>query len=352
MQGLLLGSSGGINYSYIPMPFEKKAEIRLIYEKRPGTDQQTAGLTVTTGYSMEKKNDYEGRFYAGWKREINPESGKPYVFLDTKGRGHYIGTVLQAQGLRPGMTQFFEGDDSTVTDGIMRIHGTGSEDYFNGGWYAMPDRWDKAFSLPLHGSLDYSIPFARTGGYRFYMTDKIPWQKEILHTIEHGPQRNLYPVDYTSLAFYYNDTPPEKILLPEEDLRIVYLPDTLIFHPILLNMNVGLNMNVKYSGWEEITINGNDNSRIKIDLNELQKGRYKMIITYTGHKNGCAFSVWQRQKRISGIINTSSDQPGIISRTEVGEIQINDFYNSVTLMLEPPAEGKSLTFSRLMFIKN
>ncbi len=352
MQGLLLGSAGGINYSYVPMPFEKKAEIRLIYEKRPGTDQQTAGLTVTTGYSMEKKSDYEGRFYAEWRREINPESGKPYVFLNAKGQGHYIGTILQAQGLRPGMTQFFEGDDSTVTDGIMRIHGTGSEDYFNGGWYAMPDRWDRAFSLPLHGSLDYSIPFARTGGYRFYLTDKIPWQKEILHTIEHGPQRNLYPVDYTSMALYYSNTPPEKILLPEEDLRIVYLPDTLIFHPILLNMNVGLDMNVKYSGWEEITISGNDNSRIKIDLNELQKGRYKMLITYTGHKNGCAFSVWQRQKRISGIISTSSDQSGIISGTEVGEIQINDFYNSVTLMLEPPAAGKSLKFSRLMFIKN
>ena len=178
------------------------------------------------------------------------------------------------------MTQFFEGDDSTVVDGVMRFHGTGSEDYFNGGWYAMPDRWDRSFSLPLHGCLDYSIPYARTGGYRLYLTDKITWHKEILHTIEHGPQGNRYPVDYTSVALYYSDTPPADILNPEPGLREVYLPDTLIFHPILLNMNVGLDMNVEYIGWEDITVTGSDNGRIRIDLGEVQKGRYLMAISY------------------------------------------------------------------------
>ena len=52
------------------------------------------------------------------------------------------------------MTYFFEGDDSTAIDGEFRIHGTGSEDFFNGGWYAMMDRWDGKLSLPLHGALD------------------------------------------------------------------------------------------------------------------------------------------------------------------------------------------------------
>jgi len=350
MQGLLMGSYEGIDYCYVPMPFDKKAEMRLLYEERPDIDQPSVRITFTTGYSMKKKNSFEGKFYAEWKREINPESGKPYVFLNTKGQGHYIGTILQAQGLRPGITQFFEGDDSTVVDGIMRLHGTGSEDLFNGAWYAVPDRWDRAFSLPLHGSLDYSVPYSRTGGYRFYLTDKISWQKEILHTIEHGSQGNKDPVDYTSVALYYCDTPPEKILQPETALRVVNLPDTLIFHPILLNVNVGLNMNVKYSGWEGITITGNDNGRIRIDLSELEKGRYNMVATYILHNKGCVFSVWQRQKKISENIGTFSSQSGKITSTEIGEIQINDFYNSVTLELDPPAEGKELKIYELMFI--
>ena len=66
----------------------------------------------------------------------------PYTMLNVKGKGHFVGTVLQAQGLKTGMTIFFEGDDSTVVDGELRMHGTGSEDFFNGGWYALMDRWD------------------------------------------------------------------------------------------------------------------------------------------------------------------------------------------------------------------
>lgn len=45
------------------------------------------------------------------------------------------------------MTLFFEGDDSTYVDNKMRLHGTGSEDYYNGGWYALLDRWDRGNSL-------------------------------------------------------------------------------------------------------------------------------------------------------------------------------------------------------------
>ena len=104
------------------------------------------------------------------------------------------------------MTIFFEGDDSTVIDGEMRLHGTGSEDHFNGGWYALKDRWDAAFSLPMHGALDYSLLFSRTGAYRFYFNDKLTFNKSFYHTIEHGPEGNQYPVVYTSVAFYYSDT--------------------------------------------------------------------------------------------------------------------------------------------------
>ncbi len=92
-----------------------------------------------------------------------------------------MGTILQAQGLQAGMTYFFEGDDSASADGTFRIHGTGSEDYFNGGWYAMMDRWDGKMSLPLHGALDYSLPFCRTGGYRFYISDKLSFERQPLH---------------------------------------------------------------------------------------------------------------------------------------------------------------------------
>jgi hypothetical protein len=139
-----------------------------------------------------------------------------------KVKEHYIGTILQAQGLRPGMTYFFEGDDSTVIDGSLRLHGTGSEDYFNGGWYALMDRWDGPMSLPLHGALDYSLPFCRTGGYRFYLNDKLSFEKSLHHSMEHGPVGNKIHSGYTSIGFYYAATPPSSILMPEENLCKIF----------------------------------------------------------------------------------------------------------------------------------
>ncbi len=32
----------------------------------------------------------------------------------------------------------------------MRLHGTGSENYYNGGWYAVLERWNRGNSLPIH----------------------------------------------------------------------------------------------------------------------------------------------------------------------------------------------------------
>jgi len=66
--------------------------------------------------------------------------GKFYTFLKTAGKGHYVGTGHLAQGLRPGMTLFFEGDDSTRIDGKARMDDTESEDYYNCGWDAIVDR--------------------------------------------------------------------------------------------------------------------------------------------------------------------------------------------------------------------
>ncbi|RYY06609.1 MAG: DUF2961 domain-containing protein, partial [Sphingobacteriaceae bacterium] len=179
MQSLLSGNKDGNNYSYFPMPFDKTAKIELVY-RSPMANVKAEPLQINADIyvSKEKYNPVkEGKFYACWNNNINAPAGKPHVFLEGKGKGHYVGTILQAQGLQPGMTLFFEGDDATTIDGELRLHGTGSEDYFNGGWYALLDRWDRKMSLPLHGSLDYSLPYARTGGYRLFIADKMPFEK-------------------------------------------------------------------------------------------------------------------------------------------------------------------------------
>lgn len=204
MHSLLIGADQKTFYCYIPMPFDKGATVSLEYKQGGGsTPLHLSGAIYST--STKRDAAKEGKFYVRYnKNELFPHDPM-HTYLHIDGKGHYVGTILQAQGFTPGSTPFFEGDDSCATDGVMRMHGTGSEDSFNGGWYDLKGRWDTTRSLPLSGCLLYSKKDSRTGGYRFFLNDKIPFAKSIFMGIEHGPQAPAEHVLYTSVAFYYSD---------------------------------------------------------------------------------------------------------------------------------------------------
>lgn len=346
MRGLLMGKQGNDNYCYMPMPFDKSARMNLIYKKRGGY-QPTIIAKVKIYYTSEGRAADEGKFYTVWKREKTP-LGEYYKFLQTQGRGHYVGTILQSQGLRPGMTLFFEGDDSTHVDGKMRIHGTGSEDYFNGGWYALLDRWDRGISLPLHGSLDYSLPMARTGGYRFHITDKMPYEKEIYHGMEHGGQNNDFPVDYTSVAMYYADTPPASRMEPQGDLLKVYKPDTHIYFPQLFDMSIDGDVILTRESGVTMTTHGQGDMRVK--LYDVPEGKYKVIVDYTSFPEGGEFQVWQRQNMLSDWTKVKSESKEEKNGLQVGEINLTSQTNSITFRLRKKDDAGKLGI-RLITLK-
>ncbi len=358
MQSLLLGTSAGKNYCLLPMPFDKSARIELIYRKSISGADNPLQVSSTVSYSKEKRDSSkEGKFYACWNSNILPTYSPAHVFLNTKGKGHYVASLLLAQGIRPGMTYFFEGDDSTATDNMFRIHGTGSEDYFNGGWYALPDRWSKKMSLPLHGALDYSLPFCRTGGYRFYLGDKISFEKNIYESIEHGPVNNNIPVNYTSLAFYYSNNPPQHFLKPTNELCTVNIPDTLIMYPQLMNFSIWDNIacesaGIYNTGGESFTLTATDESRLKISLDEIPTGRYKLYLDITNDEKGCSFSLWQGQAQISDWINTfKHGQDERIPMLPSGKINIGEFNHSITFHFNTSPGANTLLLSRLIFVK-
>ena len=262
-----------------------------------------------------------------WRREKTP-LGIFHKFAAQKGKGHYVGTIHQAQGLRPGMTLFFEGDDSTYVDNKMRLHGTGSEDYYNGGWYALLDRWDRGNSLPLHGCLDYSLPMARTGGYRFFLADKMSYEKEIYHGMEHGEVKNNFPVDYTSVGFFYAAQPLQGREEPTAELRTVYQPTEHIYFPQLMQLSLG--GGVQVTNERGIRMTTQHGGVVRIMLNDVPEGKYKVLINYFEKPNGADFQVWQRQKQLSGWISTKKDKEVSKDRVHVGDINLTEQTNSVT----------------------
>ena len=355
MQAMLVGVNNGMHYCYLPMPFDKKANIELEFIKNPLNKSTEIPVNVTVYYTEAKRAANEGKFYAEWRREINPEMGKPYLILNRSGCGHYVGTALQAQGLNSGMTLFFEGDDVCTVDGEMRYHGTGSEDAFNGGWYALPDRWDQAFSLPVHGCLAYSIPLAHTGAYRFFQTDKISFERSINMTIEHGPEGNKIPVDYTSVAYYYCDRPPVSNNLPAmELLKKIESPRLqeywLALLPIKALSSGGTISNedckdVK-SGkkYEVFKLVAPEDGFAKFELEVPSNGQYKLFMSYFKGPDGCPVEINQRQipiKRMDGYAPENT----FIEKEQIGLMNIKEGTNTITVTLkDKPQKSGNNTF--------
>jgi hypothetical protein len=224
-ESLLFGVREGSGYLRFPMPYGKSARIELLSERSRPVD-----VSVEVEHAREPKRADEGRFYAVWRRESRTTEGQPYVFADVQGRGQVVGVSLQAQGLQPGSTGYFEGDDQAIIDGELVIHGTGSEDFFNGGWYDIPGRWYGRVLFPLSGCLDYQKHLGRTGAYRLFLNDVMPYRKSMKLTIEHGPDKNRIPTDYTSVTYLYSmDRPAIPDSLPALAARRVIAPQGMIY---------------------------------------------------------------------------------------------------------------------------
>jgi hypothetical protein len=248
------------------------------------------------------------------------------------------------------MTIFFEGDDICSIDGELRLHGTGSEDYFNGGWYALPDRWDQGFSLPVHGALAYSIPLARTGGYRFYISDKLSFEKNFNLDIEHGPENNAIPVDYTSVAFYYCDTPPVENNIPSMELLsmskspstleywIEMLPVKAISSGATLSKETRVDANTK-ENYGILKLTTGDNGYVKYELEVPEDGEYKLYLSFFKGPDCNPFTVSQRQIPVSLTIDAYASEFNLLKKEYIGTLFIKEGTNTLTIKLNENPKG-------------
>jgi len=347
MRSLVLGTRDDVAYSLLPMPFDKRAKLQLAYE--PRDESQTPIRVKARIWFAKQPRDVtrEGKLYATWRREIDPALGEPYRLLDVSGRGHHVGTILIAQGLEAGMTGFFEGDDVATIDGEMRLHGTGSEDAFNGGWYALPDRWDRSINLPLHGALDYSVPLARTGGYRFNLTDKSSFENSFRFTIEHGPENNATRVDYTSVAFYYADRPPSSIMRPTSALRVNPEPRLHIYYPQLMKLTMIHGTTVEVL--DNLIVRAREEGFVRLLLDELPRGRYRVMLSYYEQPNGAAFSLWQRQRQISEWRSSRGENEKYLDRAPFGEIDVTEEADTLTIRTRNEGNDSAFKFRHVIF---
>ncbi len=208
-QGLPLGTINGQMYCYLPMPYATGALVELVNSS--STVISSAPYTITY---VPRTADQIGRYrFHAFARSQTPVSGgqPAYRILQAGGRGHYLGCVLSIESLDPGWGPL-EGDEQIYVNGETRpsIHGTGTEDYFNGGFYFL----DGPVSWPFSGCsvISWNWPLIMSA-YRLHITDAVAFDNGVIVDMEHGGVNDANG-NYWSTAWYYRDDgagPPPSI---------------------------------------------------------------------------------------------------------------------------------------------
>ncbi|MCW3052917.1 MAG: hypothetical protein JWN14_2087, partial [Chthonomonadales bacterium] len=183
---------------YWPMPFGKHARFELANLGTQPLKQVVWSIDYT---KLKRPMEDVGYFHAQWHRQTTV-AGEHFHILQVSGRGLYVGEHTDMQGDRG--IGFLEGDEKFTVDNdtFPSIHGTGTEDFYTGGWYFDEGPYDWA----LHGCTVKSDDFSRISAYRYQIQDCVPFQHGIKVDIEHGGTNDYPGADYDCVAFWYQDS--------------------------------------------------------------------------------------------------------------------------------------------------
>lgn len=210
---------------FFPMPFFKSVRIELI---GPSKDAVTGAHWSVRLQPLSDSPSQLGYFHASYADHQRPERGHDLVLLDTREAegggdwaGNFVGTSFIFSeraflGTLEGDPRFFFDDSQTP-----QAYGTGTEEWGGGG-----DYW---------GGRNMTLPFAGhpvgarnekeakceedkiESGYRFLLSDLMPFGKNAVIRLEHGGQ-NESTEHYQTVTYWYGA--PAPALIKTDELKV------------------------------------------------------------------------------------------------------------------------------------
>jgi Protein of unknown function (DUF2961) len=196
--------------SWWPMPFRRSAVVTLRNASRTPIRAAEVRLTAARSgrWRTALRPDGDAGYFHAYGRRGATKRGRDWTFLRTRGAGTFMGVTQTMAG--PDPPYYLEGNERAWVDGSVRplIQGTGTEDFYLGGWYFYKRTFTEALSgSPVLGSPATGCPrpTCRTA-YRLLVADAVPFDRSIRYEIEHGP-RNEVKALYGSTAYWYQRAP-------------------------------------------------------------------------------------------------------------------------------------------------
>jgi hypothetical protein len=217
VQGLLANiTSDGKTYMsfnlYYPMPFASSARIVLV------PTSASAGL-ADVNWSLRYQGFSDPRtwwapFHANYVAVPNPAAGQSMTFLDYRGSGKLIGTVVNFGIVGPTL----EGNPYVYLDGSQtpQFAGTGTEEWGFGGnyWYNGQQVSLAMAGLPSATNNPAGADIDGAAEYRFLIADSIPFNNRIVVKWEHGGT-NDSSQPYRATMLWYG-TPAQTAVLSDD----------------------------------------------------------------------------------------------------------------------------------------
>jgi hypothetical protein len=192
-----LGADGYL-YLYFPMPFQTHATVQLSNNRSAalaGVEYEVKHAPFTDNF-----NDV-AYFKTSFRSETPATLGQDTLILDTTGSGSFLGTTISEMGSDTSRG-YLEGDERIYVDDndSPAFQGTGTEDFFNAGWYFNHG----PYAQPLSGNTLHNVINGKdqTAMYRFFLQDAVPFRTHLRASIEHGGQNDTTGNAWV-LAYYY-----------------------------------------------------------------------------------------------------------------------------------------------------
>ncbi len=189
-----------------PMPYASHAVVQLYNGSSMPVPGVRADITAAPdpGAAAALTSGRIGHFHAS--SHAGPTvPNRDWEYLRAGGTGKFVGNVSDMSG--PDNRSYLEGNERIYVDGAPtpQINGTGTEDYYEGGWYFNRG----PFNTPLHGNTAHLTAVTGcapssdcTAAQRLWLADAVPFQNSILIGIQHGGIDEI-PATYSSTAFWY-----------------------------------------------------------------------------------------------------------------------------------------------------
>jgi hypothetical protein len=206
--------SGGRLSSWWPMPYGSSYSISIDNaSSQPLTYGDYSLTTAADPHWAADLSDGAAGYFHATSNSGATTPGRDWTFLNTTGHGKVVGVVAAMNGPTSRVT--LEGNERARTDGSQspEINGTGTEDYFQGGWYfkfgPFTDPVTGESGDEANGAGDCPSALDCTAAYSLLLNESIPFSSKIDYGIEHGGHDDVQSTYSTTALWYGTPTAAE-----------------------------------------------------------------------------------------------------------------------------------------------